>query len=56
MWRNFDAGEIAEDLMRIAGLGLDCIRFFVRWDEFQPEPNRLDETMLNRLDDSAGGQ
>ena len=50
MWQTFDAGEIAEDFARIAHLGLDGIRIFVRWDEFQPEPDRVDETMLGRLE------
>ena len=50
MWQQFDAGEIAEDFARMAGLGFDGVRFFVRWDEFQPEPDRLDETMLGRLE------
>ena len=30
MWRRFDAGEIREDFARIAGLGLDAVRFFLR--------------------------
>jgi len=51
MWRQFDAGEIAEDFARIAGLGLDTIRFFLRWDDFQPQPGELDATMLARLED-----
>ncbi len=50
MWRRFDAGEIAEDFARIAGLGLDTVRFFLRWDDFQPQPDALDSVMLARLD------
>jgi len=50
MWRRFDAGEIAEDFARIAGLGLDTVRFFLRWDDFQPQPDALDSVMLGRLD------
>ncbi len=50
MWRRFDPGEIREDFARIAALGLDGVRFFLRWDEFQPEPARVDGTMLERLD------
>ncbi len=50
MWRDFDAGAIADDFAHIAALGLDGIRFFVRWDEFQPEPDRIDATMLDRLE------
>ncbi len=50
MWQRFDAGEIREDFARIAGLGLDTVRFFLRWDDFQPAPDRLDPVMLDRLE------
>jgi endo-1,4-beta-mannosidase len=50
MWRRFDLGELREDFARIRGLGLSTVRFFIGWDEFQPEPDRVDESMLARLD------
>jgi len=50
MWRRFDAGEIREDFTRIAGLGLDTVRFFLRWDDFQPRADEIDPTMLARLE------
>jgi len=50
MWRRFDPGEIAEDFARIAGLGLDTVRFFLRWDDFQPRPDTMDADMLERLE------
>jgi endo-1,4-beta-mannosidase len=50
MWRRFDPGEIREDFARIAGLGLDAVRFFLRWDDFQPEPYAMDPLMLDRLE------
>jgi endo-1,4-beta-mannosidase len=50
MWRRFDAGEIREDFARIAGLGLDAVRFFLRWDDFQPTADALDGEMLARLE------
>ena len=50
MWRRFDAGEIREDFARIAALGLDAVRFFLRWDDFQPRPDALDPLMLARLE------
>jgi endo-1,4-beta-mannosidase len=49
MWQRFDPGEIADDMHRIADLGLDTVRFFLRWDDFQPAPNRMDLVMLERL-------
>ncbi|HTV93155.1 MAG TPA: hypothetical protein VMG98_10600 [Verrucomicrobiae bacterium] len=50
MWERFDVGEIREDMVRIKGLGLDLVRFFLRWDDFQPAPNRMDPAMLRRFD------
>ncbi|GAC1537132.1 MAG: cellulase family glycosylhydrolase [Candidatus Velthaea sp.] len=50
MWRRFDIGEIREDFARIAGLGLDTVRFFLRWDDFAPKPDVVDRVMLDRLD------
>lgn len=49
MWRRFDAGEIREDFGRIADLGLDAVRFFLRWDDFQPAAATVDDGMLARL-------
>jgi len=50
MWQRFDPGEIAEDFARIAALGLDTVRFFLRWSDFQPQPDRIDAAMLARLE------
>jgi endo-1,4-beta-mannosidase len=50
MWRSFDPHEIAEDFARIAALGLDTVRFFLRWFDFQPAPRRMDGSMLRRLE------
>jgi hypothetical protein len=50
MWERFDAGEIGEDFARIAGLGLDTVRCFLRWDRFAPQADRIDPMMLDRLE------
>ena len=49
MWERFDAGEVREDFARIAALGLDTVRFFLRWSDFQPSPDAMDAAMLERL-------
>jgi hypothetical protein len=54
MWRLFDTGEIREDLARVAGLGLDTVRVFLRWDDFAPAPDRIDPLMLERLKQLVG--
>ncbi len=41
MWTRFDLGEIRDDFARIAELGLDAVRFFLRWADFQPEPGAI---------------
>ena len=50
MWRSFDEGEIAEDFARIVGLGLDTIRFFLTWEDFQPNAQTIEPVMLARLE------
>ncbi len=50
MWQRFDLEEIAEDMSRIKALGLDVVRFFLMWDDFQPEPSAMDAVALRRFD------
>ncbi len=50
MWQRFDPGEIADDMARLADLGFDAVRFFLRWADFQPEAQRMDRVMLARLE------
>jgi endo-1,4-beta-mannosidase len=48
MWKQLDRGEVAEDLAQIAEAGFDCVRIFLLWEDFQPEP---DEVSTERLED-----
>ena len=48
-WQDFDAAETARDLELMAGRGFDSVRFFLTWEVFQPAPDRVDVTMLDRL-------
>ena len=50
MWSRFDAGEIDEDFARIAGLGLDVVRFFILWEAFQPHHDRIDGAAVERFE------
>jgi endo-1,4-beta-mannosidase len=57
-WSKFDLAEVAADFARIAACGLDSVRVFLTWEDFQPAPNRVDRWMLERLvevADLAGG-
>ena len=50
MWERFDLGEIREDFARVRSLGLSVVRFFIMWDDFQPDPHQMDAVMLKRFD------
>ena len=45
-WSNFERAEIARDFDRIAAAGLDCVRVFLLWEDFQPSPHEVDREML----------
>ena len=48
-WTQFDRAEVAADFARIAGSGLDSVRVFLTWEDFQPAPDAIDGAMLERL-------
>ena len=48
-WTAFDPAEVAEDFERIAANHFDSVRLFLRWEDFQPDPDRVDPVMLGRL-------
>jgi hypothetical protein len=48
-WSRFDRGEVAADFERIAASGLDSVRVFLTWEDFQPSPETVDREMLGRL-------
>jgi endo-1,4-beta-mannosidase len=48
-WSDFDRREVAADFARIAASGLDSVRIFLTWADFQPAPNQVDRRMLDRL-------
>ncbi len=50
MWERFDLGEIREDMARIRSLGLNVVRFFIMWDDFQPQADEMNRAMLERFD------
>jgi endo-1,4-beta-mannosidase len=48
-WSSFDPAEVEADFARIAACGLDSVRMFLSWEDFQPTPVRVDGEMLARL-------
>jgi endo-1,4-beta-mannosidase len=49
MWKEFDLGEVREDMSRIAGLGFDVVRVFARTRDFLPGAAAVDRRMISRL-------
>ena len=48
-WSSFDPAEVEADFARIAACGLDSVRVFLTWEDFQPAADRIDGEMLERL-------
>lgn len=48
-WPQFDPLEVAADFDLIRDLGLDIVRIFLLWDDFQPEPESVDPGALAHL-------
>ena len=48
-WSDFDSAEVATDFARIGSSGLDSVRLFLTWEDFQPVPDQVDIHMLDRL-------
>lgn len=48
-WSDFDAGEVREEFAIIKGIGLDVVRIFLLWDDFQPDPASVAKDTLDDL-------
>src|SRR5436190_15985860 len=56
-WQADDRGATHDELAHVAALGCDTVRFCLRWEDFQPGPQRLNSAALNTLEhalDTAG--
>lgn len=45
-WSNFDADEVREEFGIIASLGMNVVRLFLLWDDWQPSPNQVSAERL----------
>lgn len=54
MWQQWPADEIRRDLDLLAEMGLDCIRFFLRWQDFEPVAGGYDQKQFERLRQFVG--
>ncbi len=48
-WSNFDAGEVREEFAIIKEVGMNVVRLFLLWDDFQPEPTSVAKDKLDHL-------
>src|SRR2546429_5756276 len=48
-WRRFDAGEGDRDFARIRKAGGELVRFFLLWEDFQPQPASVNDRCLELL-------
>ena len=51
MWRHYDGDVVSQELDQMREHGMTVTRSFLYWPDFHPEPDRLDETMLERYRD-----
>jgi endo-1,4-beta-mannosidase len=51
MWRSYDPTVVREELRVLAAHGLTMTRSFFYWPDFMPEPDRVDETLVERYAD-----
>jgi endo-1,4-beta-mannosidase len=50
MWKDFNATAIEEDFAKAKEYGIELLRFFITWEDFQPHPNLVDQAQLKNLD------
>ncbi|HSJ87479.1 MAG TPA: cellulase family glycosylhydrolase [Anaerolineales bacterium] len=48
-WNNFDTGEVQEEFSIIREIGLNVVRIFLLWDDFQPEPDSVSREAIDNL-------
>jgi endo-1,4-beta-mannosidase len=48
-WKRFDRFEVEGDFAQISGAGLDSVRVFLLWEDFQPGPNSISDRALDDL-------
>ena len=49
MWREFDIGEVRDDLAHMAAIGFEVVRFFALTRDFLPAPQTVDTKNVARL-------
>ena len=48
-WSDFDLDEVRQEFDVIAGLGLNVVRLFLLWDDWQPTPDTVSDVCLQNF-------
>lgn len=48
-WPRFDDGEVREDFKKLAAYNLHLVRIFLTWEDFQPRPDQISISALDKL-------
>jgi len=48
-WKAFDAAEVDRDFALLNACGIQTIRIFLTWEDFQPEPEQINRSRLDSL-------
>ena len=48
-WSDFDPAEVDEEFAVIADIGMNVVRFFLLWDDWQPTPDSVSSECLDHL-------
>jgi endo-1,4-beta-mannosidase len=48
-WSDFDAAEVREEFSIIADLGMNVVRFFLLWEDWQPTPTTVSSECLDNF-------
>jgi endo-1,4-beta-mannosidase len=52
-WQDFDVDEVKQEFSVLKSIGLAVVRFFLLWDDFQPDPTTVDPQALRNLESVA---
>jgi endo-1,4-beta-mannosidase len=48
-WSNFDQAEVCDEFAVIKDIGMNVVRLFLLWDDFQPEPTSVSSAAVDSL-------
>ncbi len=48
-WSDFDASEVREEFALLQEIGMNVVRIFLLWDDFQPTPDTVSQECLQNL-------